>query len=74
MCAQMSPLEGCLVSRGSKLVKNLFTHCIVFANLMVSYVKKLLKFRTVIVFVKKPHLLPSPMYCMTGHTLLVELP
>lgn len=57
-----------------KTGKNLFTHCIVFANLMVSYVKKLLKFRTVIVFVKKPHLLPSPMYCMTGHTLLVELP
>lgn len=57
-----------------KAGKNLFTHCIVFANLMVSYVKKLLKFRTVIVFVKKPHLLPSPMYCMTGHTLLLELP
>lgn len=70
MCAQMSPLEGCLVERGSKLVK-IFSH---IASLMVSYVKKLLKFRTVIVFVKKPHLLPSPMYCMTGHTLLVELP
>lgn len=38
-----------------KAGKNLFTHCIVFVNLMVSYVKKLLKFRTVIVFVKKPH-------------------